>query len=134
MSGPTYYDGPQLTGEAIDANVFCHINPTPNPDTVVMADNGTTASICFVSSVALDSGQPLYGMQDSGYAIIKCEAGYTPVAGAELTSGTDGEAAAAEPPTTFTRSQLSRHPVRVVTSAQSWSIPRSLRPPNKGQE
>jgi len=97
MSGATYYDGPQLTGAAIDANVFCVINPTPTPDTVIMgtAALAQTAPVAFVSSVALDSGQALYGMQDSGYAIIKCESGYTPTAGAELTSANDGEATAA---------------------------------------
>lgn len=95
MADVGFYNGPQLTGEAIDANVFVIINPTPNPDTLVMADNGTTASVAFVSTVALESGQSLYGIQDSGIARIKCEAGYTPVAGALLTSGTDGEAAAA---------------------------------------
>ena len=31
MSGATYYDGPQLTGAAIDANVFCVIDPTADP-------------------------------------------------------------------------------------------------------
>jgi len=98
MSGSaTYYDGPQLTGAAIDANVFCVINPTPTPDTVIMgtAARAQTTPVAFVSAVALDSGQALYGMQDSGYALVKCESGYTPVAGAELTSADDGEATAA---------------------------------------
>lgn len=90
-----FYNGPQLTGEAIDAHVFVMINPTPNPDTVVMCDDGTTAPIAMVSTVALESGQSLYGIQNSGIARIKCAAGQNPVAGARLTSTTDGEATAA---------------------------------------
>lgn len=90
-----FYNGPQLTGEAIDAHVFVIINPAADPDTVVMADNGTTASIAMVSTVALESGQSLYGIQNSGIARIKCAAGQNPAAGARLTSTTDGEATAA---------------------------------------
>ena len=90
-----FYNGPQLTGEAIDAHVFVMINPTPNPDTLIMCNDGTTASIAMVSTVALESGQSLYGIQNSGIARIKCAAGQNPAAGARLTSTTDGEATAA---------------------------------------
>ncbi len=95
MAIPTYYDGPQLTGEAINANVFCIIDASATPDEVIMADNGTTADIAFVSQVALASGQAIYGMQDSGYAIIKLASGQNPAAMVALTSTTDGEATAA---------------------------------------
>ena len=95
MSAYSTYDGPQLTGEAITKHRFCIINPTADPDTVVMADDGTTAPCAFVSKVDLESGQALYGIQDDGFAMIECDTGYTPVAGALLTSGANGVAVAA---------------------------------------
>ena len=95
MSVISYYNGPQLTGEAITANRFCGIDPTASPDEMKMLISGTAEPVAFVSQVALASGQALYGMQASGNAIIKCESGYTPIAGATLTATAAGEAAAA---------------------------------------
>lgn len=95
MSMATDYNGPQLTAAAISAHVFCAIDPTTTPDTVNMLANGTTAASAFVSRVGLDSGQPLYGMQDSGYAIIKLAAGQNPGAEVVLTSAAAGEGTAA---------------------------------------
>ena len=95
MADTGFYNGPQLAGAAISASVFAYIDATATPDTVIQAVNGTTSPAAMVSTVALDSGQVLYGIQDSGMARIKCVAGYTPVAGALLTATTAGEAAAA---------------------------------------
>jgi len=92
----TYYDGPQLAGAAIDANVFCVINPSASPDTVIMGTIALTgtAPLAFVSQVALASGQALYGMQDSGYAIVKLASGQNPAAGVPMSSAANGEATA----------------------------------------
>ena len=89
----TYYDGPQLTGEAITAHSICIIDASATPDTVIMADDGTTADIAFVSQVALASGQVLYGIQDGGYALLRCASAIA--ANVALTSGTNGIAVAA---------------------------------------
>lgn len=91
----TYYDGPQLTGAAIDAHVFCQINETATPDTVIMCPNGTSSKLAFVSQVALAAGQALYGMQDSGYAIVKLASGQNPAADVAMTSTSSGQATAA---------------------------------------
>tara|TARA_R110000796_G_scaffold96935_1_gene203628 strand:+ start:296 stop:682 length:387 start_codon:yes stop_codon:yes gene_type:complete len=95
MSVISYYNGPQLTGEAITASRFCGIDPTASPDEMTMLVSGTAEPIAFVSQVALSSGQALYGMQSSGNAIIKCVALYNPIAGATLTATAAGEAKAA---------------------------------------
>ena len=70
--GAEYYDGPQLTGTAIAARSLCIIDVSTTPDTVIPAANGTVADIAFVSSVALATGQVLYGMQDEGFALLRC--------------------------------------------------------------
>jgi hypothetical protein len=88
----TYYDGPQLTGEAITAHAFCIIDASASPDTMIMADDGTTADIAFVSQVALASGQALYGMQDSGYALLRLVTGQNPAANVALTADYDSGA------------------------------------------
>jgi len=88
-----YYDGPQLTGEAITSHSFCIIDASATPDTVIMADNGTVADIAFVSQVPLDSGQVLYGMQDNGFALLRCATAIA--ANIALTSGANGIAVAA---------------------------------------
>ena len=65
MSVISYYNGPQLTGEAITASRFCGIDPTASPDEMTML------------------------------VIIKCVALYNPIAGATLTATAAGEAKAA---------------------------------------
>lgn len=87
----SFYNGPQKTGEAIDANTFVVINAAPTPDTLITADNGTTYPTAMVATQALDSGQSLVGIQDGGIPLIKMVAGQNPAANVALTSTTDGE-------------------------------------------